>query len=170
MQHNHFLVKTRTIQSHIQQNRQGNTPLLFLFKKGEVILATGLVESKKEVIVIRKEIPSGFTDVISERIKADCTIEEIRIRFYRGQQLSLKVYPFVEHKGHKIESFFTFPSTTDNTLAGDDDYFVFPVSVPCEYDDYIKIHCHNIDGSYDYTLAVDIVVDYLGGKQRVVQG
>lgn len=133
-------------------------------------MSTGLMESKKEVISFRKEIAPNSSDVIAERVKTDCTIEEIRIRFYQGQQLSFEVYPFVEHKGHKLESFFTFPSTTKTTLAGDDDYFVFPVSIPCEYDDFIKVQCWNKDATNTYTLAVDIVVDYLGGKTRVVQG
>lgn len=133
-------------------------------------MATGMIGSKKEVITIRKEILPNTTDVISERIKSDCTIEEIRIRFYQGQQLALEVYPFVEHKGHKIESFFTFPNTSKTTLAGDDDYFVFPVSVPCEYDDFVKVQCWNKDLTNTYTLAIDMVVDYLGGQTRVVQG
>lgn len=124
------------------------------------------VGGKKEVITIRKDILPNTTDVISERIKADCTIEEIRMRFYVGQQLALEVYPFVEHKGRKIESFFTFPSTTKNTIAGDDDYLVFPVSVPCQYDDYVKIQCWNTDLTNTYTLAVDIVIDYMAGMER----
>lgn len=124
-------------------------------------------EGIKEIISFRKDIAPNTKDVLAERIKDNCTIEEIRVRFYTGQQGALKVYPFVEHKGHKMESFFTFPSTTNNYLNGDDDYFVFPVSIPCDYDDYVKVQVENTDGTYAYTCVVDMVIDYAGGKQRV---
>lgn len=121
---------------------------------------------KKEVLSFRKIINANTTDVLHERIKADGTIEEIRIRFYTGQQKSLQLNPFVEHKGNKIEQIISYPSTTDNFISGDDDYFIFPISVPVEYDDYFKIHAKNIDPTYNYTVTVDVVIDYLGGKER----
>lgn len=133
-------------------------------------MSTGMTESKKEIVSFRKEVASLFEHTLTERIKADCTIEELRVRFYPGQQLSLEVYPYVKHKGNKIESFFTFPKQTDNVLRGDDDYFIFPVSIPCEYDDELVVYTKNTDPNYDYNLSVDIVIDYLGGKQRVVEG
>lgn len=127
------------------------------------------IGGKKEVIIFRKQIaPSTSNFLITERIKADCTIEEIRVRFYVGQQLSLEVLPRIKHKGRKYESFFTFPSQTNSILAGDDDYLVFPVSMDAEYDDEIEILVNNKDVTNTYTLAVDIVLDYANGMDRVV--
>lgn len=188
---------------------------------------------KKEVISFRKEINASKTDVLQERIKSDGTIEEIRVRFYQGVQKSLQVEPFIEHKGHQIEQMISYPSTTDQFISGDDDYFIYPVSVPVEYDDFIKVKAKNIthdfskantwvsgiayavgdqvlptsdngffyecivagtsgvseptwattegeettdntvtwvakEKGHTYTLVVDVVVDYLGGKTRVV--
>lgn len=121
-------------------------------------------ESKKEIVSFRKVILANTTDVLHERIKADGTIENVKIRLYQGNQKSLRVRPYVEHKGSKIEDVITYASTSDNFISGDDDYFVFDITVPVQYDDYIKIWVQNVDGTYDYTLSVDVEVDYIGGK------
>lgn len=124
--------------------------------------------SKKEIVAFRKTIPANTSDVLAERIKADGTIEELRVRFYQGQQKALQVHIFVEHKGSKIEEMITYPSTSDGFLSGDDDYFIFPVSIPVAYDDYLKVAVKNTETQYPYSLSCDIVIDYLGGKNRVV--
>lgn len=123
--------------------------------------------NKKEPIVFIKTIPAGTTDVLSERIKADGTIEGLIIRFFSGQENSLQVRPFVEHRGGLIEELVTYPSTTDRFLSGDDDYDEIPVSIPVRNDDYLKVSVTNTS-IYDYTLKVTIIVDYLGGMTRVV--
>lgn len=125
--------------------------------------------SKKEVIVSRKTVLSGTNDTIEERVKGEGTIEEVRIRFYSGEQLSLKINPYVEHKGEKNENLLTYPKGTDNFITGDDDPFVFPVCVPVSNDDIIKIFYENT-GTAESRLAVDIVVDYYAGRDRVVGG
>lgn len=121
---------------------------------------------KKEVISFRKVIEPNKTDVIAERVKSDGTIEEIKVRFYPGQEKALQVVPFVEHKGQQIEQLISFPNTTDHYLSGDNDYFIYDISVPVEYDDFLKVEAKNTSVDFSYTLVVDIVIDYLGGKNR----
>jgi hypothetical protein len=120
-------------------------------------------DMKTEVIAFRKDIAPNTTDVLHERVKHDGRVKEIRVRFYRGVEQSLKVRPFIEHKGNRIEEVFTYPNTAKPFLDGEDDYFLFPVTVDVEYDDYIKVWGQNTDATYTYTLVCDVVVEYEGG-------
>jgi hypothetical protein len=124
---------------------------------------------KKEIITFREVIPANTLQTLEfkERIKANGTIETVKVRFYKGQQKALEVYPFVRHKGNKDESLITYSGSTSH-LSGDDDYFIYDVVVPVENDDQMMIHVKNIDPTYAYTMVVDVAVDYYGGKDRVV--
>lgn len=121
-------------------------------------------ESKKEIVSFRKLIPPNTTDVIGERIKADGTIESVKVRIYQGVQKALQINPFVEHKGNKLEDMITYPSTTDPYISGDDDYLEFDVTIPVEYDDFLKVWVKNTDATNSYTLVLDVEVDYIGGR------
>lgn len=124
--------------------------------------------NKKEVISFRKVIQAGAIDVLAERIKTEGTIEKMSIRFYQGQQKALRIIPYVEHKGHMIEQMLSYPSTTDNYLCGDDDYFIYDIVIPVSYDDYIKVHAQNTDLVNPLTIVVDVTIDYYGGRERVI--
>lgn len=127
--------------------------------------------NKKEVVSFRVTVPKGSKNIIyKERVKADGTVEEVRVRFYRGQQLALQVVPYVNHKGRKHEQLLTFAGNTNGYLCGDDDYFVYPVVVPVEDNDYVSVMVTNTDAANDYTLSVDVVVDYYAGKNRIIGG
>lgn len=130
----------------------------------------GRTKDKREPIIFRKSILHSTTDTLQERIKADGTIEEMRVRFYPGQQKALQVEVVVEHKGQQAEYLYTSPATGERYLSGDDDYFIFPLTCEVEYDDFVKVRAVNTDATYDYDLAVDVLVDYYGGKNRVIGG
>lgn len=126
------------------------------------------MENKKEVISFRKKILAGEKGILSERIKADGTVETIRVRFYIGQELYLKVMPYIRHRGNKVE----YPITVvggDYWLTGDDDNFVFDVVIPVNNDDEFVVEFENTS-SYDYNLAVDVTIDYYAGQNRIVGG
>lgn len=114
---------------------------------------------KKEVIAIRQTVTAGEEGRITERLKDFGTVEEIRIRFYAGPERSLKILPYVLHKSTKQENFFTTPAGSEPFISGDDDSFVFPLSLSFEYDDELVIYYHN-QGGYDYSLVVDVIVQY----------
>jgi hypothetical protein len=126
-----------------------------------------LKDDMKESIVIRRSVAAGESGTVRERLKADGTVEEIRVRFYPGQEGDLQVMPYILHKGERREDLLTFPAGSDRFLSGDDDYVVFPLSVSFEYDDNLQIDFKNI-ATFPYTLSVDVIVDYLGGQNRVV--
>jgi hypothetical protein len=124
----------------------------FLYRRGD--------RMKREVISIRSDIQPLGKEYISERVKWDGFIEELRIRFYPGVERELKVKPYLLHKGSIAEDMITYPDGTDPYISGDNDYLVFPVNVPIEYDEFIKVFAENKNATYVYTLSVDVVVQY----------
>jgi len=126
--------------------------------------------NKKEPIVFKAVIAPGETKKFSERIKGDGTIEQMKVRFFQGQQKSLLVRPYVLHKGNKIEDLITYPEGTDTYLSGDNDYLEFDLVVPVENDDQLVIWVQNVDPDAldPYTLNLSVMIDYYGGKSRVV--
>lgn len=136
-----------------------------------ILQGTQAYLNKKEVISFRQPInPNTVDQIFKTRVKSDGTVEEVRVRFYRGQQLALQVDPIVFHKGNKREDLIYYAQGTHNYLAGDDDYFVYPVVVPVEADDYVSVMVSNTDPANTYTMCVDIILDYYGGKDRIVGG
>jgi hypothetical protein len=125
---------------------------------------------KKEVVAIRMNIPAGTTVTVLERIKAQGTVEELRVRFYPGQERELHVMPIVLHKGDQAEQLLTYPEGSENFLSGDDDSMIFPCVVAVDNDDHLKVTAQNTNITYDYTLCIDVVIDYYAGKNRVSGG
>lgn len=129
---------------------------------------TSIVTDKTEVIPFRIQVPASSGVLkLSERLKADCTIEDIQVRFYPGQEGDLHVMPKIKRTGNRVEDLITFPAGTDQFLAGDDDTWRLDVGVDAQLDDEIQIIYENVDPTYEYTLMVFVTVDYLGGKNRV---
>jgi hypothetical protein len=124
--------------------------------------------NKKEPISFRKIIPAGSTVILTERVKDAGTIEELSARFYQGQQKSLHVIPMVIHASNIADSIVTYPADTDKFLSGDDDYFIFKPVISVHYDDVIQITAINEDAVNDYSLCIDVTIDYFGGVNRVV--
>jgi hypothetical protein len=136
-----------------------------------ILWFNGVNSVRKEVISIRQTIPANTVNmIITERIKSPGTLEEIRVRFYPGVERDLHVYPSVQHKGNKTTQMLTFPQGTEQFLSGDDDYLILPVVLAVDNDDNIKIMVTNVNTTYDYTLSIDVVIDYYGGKNRVTSG
>jgi hypothetical protein len=123
-----------------------------------------------EVMFFQKTIAPSENDYVKQRVKANGTVEQLRVRFYPGQQLSLRVNVIVMHKGNRSEPLVSYLEGGNQFLSGEDDYFVLPVVVPVEYDDEIRVYFENTDGSNPYTLSVQVVVDYFAGTDRVVGG
>lgn len=123
--------------------------------------------NNKEIVLFKKTIPAGTTETLQSRVKADATIEQCQIRFYSGQVGTLEVFPFIEARGNMVRPLYTAVTTGEKFLSGDDDLFVFDLSEPVKYDDYIKVTVKNT-GSYAYTLFVVMTLDYAKGVERAV--
>ncbi|MCT4564161.1 MAG: hypothetical protein N4A68_07540 [Maledivibacter sp.] len=126
--------------------------------------------NRKEVVSFRKKIEPGVREIIRERVKASGTVEKIIIRFYLGEQLSLRIRPCVEKKGQQLVDLITYPRGTDNYITGDDDPpMPFDVVFPVYNDDNIAVIVQNT-GEIASRLSVDIEVDYYAGDKRVIGG
>lgn len=125
--------------------------------------------NKKEVITFRKAIAPLEELTLIERVKDNGTVENVKLRFYSGQEMKLKVLPFVRHTGNKIE-YLTSSPTGDYFIAGDDDNFILDVVVPVFYDDEIHVKVINESTEYIYNLVCDVTIDYYMGTDRVIAG
>jgi hypothetical protein len=128
-----------------------------------------LSTNKKEVIVFRHDLAPGAKVTLSERVKGKGTIESVRVRFYKGQQLALEVNPYAKHTRNRKEDLLTYASNGGKkVLAGDDDQNEYPSVVTVDIDDEVCVDAYNSDATYTYTVAVDVVIDYYAGNNRVV--
>lgn len=125
--------------------------------------------NKKEVALFRKKLAPLESVELVERIKDNGTLENVKMRFYMGQEMNLKITVYVKHTGNKVEQIFTSP-TNDYFVGGDDDTFIFDVIVPVFYDDEIVVKAINESNINSYDMCVDIDIDYYQGTDRVVGG
>jgi hypothetical protein len=119
---------------------------------------------KKEVMSFRQDVPAGETVIIKERIKDNGTIEQVRVRFYAGQEKELQVRPYVEHHARNSEDVISYAEGTQPFLSGEDDEFIFPCAVDVQYDDSFVVWAKNNDLVYTYTVSVDVVISYFGSE------
>ena len=122
---------------------------------------------RKEVISFRKII-SGESELdISERVKDYGTVENIKIKFYQGQQLALQIRPIILKAHGTPVDLISYAEETDEFLSGDDDYFIYDINIPVSIDNQIILKCKNL-ASFDVNVVVDVTIDYLAGTKRVV--
>ncbi len=123
--------------------------------------------NKKEIVSFRKVLGPSEKIKLNERIKNNGTIETIKIKFYQGQRLALKIRPLLMGHGDYPVDLISYADDTDTFITGDDDYFIFDINIPASYDSYLEIQAEN-QADFDVNIVVDIVVDYFGGQKRVL--
>lgn len=122
---------------------------------------------RKEVISFRKVINANTEIELTERIKDFGTVENIKVKFYQGQQLALTIRPMIFKAHGTPVDLLSYAKETDNFISGDDDYFIFDVNIPVAIDNKIALKCVN-QANFEVNVVVDITVDYLGGNKRVI--
>lgn len=120
----------------------------------------------KEVVAFVLSVPPNTASVVTERLKADGTIESVVVRFYSGQSRELQVRPKLRRTGNREEDLITYPAGTNQWLAGEDDRQQLDVSVPVSLDDELSVYYNNTNPTYPYTLVCYITVDYKEGQNR----
>lgn len=124
---------------------------------------------KVESVVIRQNIATGATGQVTERIKAEGTIEGMRVIFPPGPSGLLHIVPYVRRHGGKLDPLLTFPSGSNGYISGDDMILPFPVTFAVKNDEEIVILYDNTD-TVAHELMVDVFIDYYGGGQRIIGG
>ena len=123
-----------------------------------------------EAIKFRADLAAGVSVTLKERLKGNCTIEELRTRFYAGQEGTLHIRPCLWQTGRGVlVDLVTYPSGTLKYLAGEDDREVYKVTMDALLDDEVWLICENV-GDYTYTVNCDVIIDYFAGTNRVVGG
>jgi len=123
--------------------------------------------NKQEPLLFKQNVPAGTILNLQERIKADGTIENIKVRFFAGQEMDLKVRPILIKKGDMYVDLIKYVGE-DKELSGDDDIYSFDTSISVENDDEVLVIAENKSVDFDYTLFCIVQIDYYGGKKRVV--
>lgn len=98
----------------------------------------------------------------------DLTVEQLTVRIYRGAELDLQVFPFVDRDRsddrQQREPLVVFRGK--EFIDGDGDTFEFPVSVSVKEGQEIGVEVENVDSTYTYDFAAEVTVDPVGGLQR----
>lgn len=115
---------------------------------------------RKDTILFREyAIDAGATVSFEKKIVATCMTKKITLNFYRGQELKLKVKPFIWRRNGLYEPLMTFADDTDFYLAGDAEYQEFSVEKPLYKDDRIVMEVENTDTAAA-SLIADIEIEY----------
>jgi hypothetical protein len=123
--------------------------------------------NKKETVQFTKTILAGTTVTLSYLVKTEGTVERIFGKFYPGQQNALQVRPYLLLTADRQEELVTYPAGTNRFMSGDDRIFDIPIDYDVKSGDQLKVDVNNVS-TYDYTLEISFVVDYVGGTMRVI--
>ena len=125
---------------------------------------------RRESVRFAGSVNAGDTETETFEVSEDCTVEEVKVRFYQGPRLSLHVVPFVEDgtdRGRRVE-LVNFRGK--EYVDGDNDLWVFDASEGVEDGEVVGVEVENTDGSNGYDYAVDMTLDYAGGTERAAVG
>jgi len=109
----------------------------------------------------------GPNDIqLTKRIEKPATVEELRVRIYRGAELALRIRPVV------IRDQRTFPlldyggDEGKEYVDGDGDQWTYPTSEQVEEANEVGVIVENHSTEYAYDFACDVVLDRAGGTDR----
>lgn len=125
--------------------------------------------STKRSIRFAESVDPETSVTLTKQVEKDATVEEVRVRIYRGAELALHVYPFVK-RDNKRFSLVEFRGK--EYVDGDGDEFVFAVSEGVAVEDVIGVEVENTapvpsdDKDLSYDFAVDMQIDREGGTDR----
>jgi hypothetical protein len=125
-------------------------------------------EGRKRALAFSTTVPAGETEEETFELTNDATIEDLRVRFYPGQELSLQiqVYLLKKDQDKKID-LVEYPGDKKH-LSGNDDYFEFDLSKKAKKGDKIVIKSENTDSQYAYDYKANMSVEEAGGLKRVI--
>jgi hypothetical protein len=124
-------------------------------------------EMSKTVIRFALNVAAGASGTLTYNIRKPCTIEGMHVRFYFGNQLSVRVNPYLLKTKERQYNIIDFPAGTKKYIDGEDESLDYNVSVPCDVDDEIVIEYTNTDGANGYDIAVSFELDFMGGALRI---
>lgn len=133
------------------------------------------MSNQKDTLVFSGNVGGLSTETETTTLDADATVEEVRVRWWRGPELGLEIEPYVEtERGpDSVDRQTLVELVGRDALVGDDDYITLKVSgVPVADDETIGVDVTNTwdpaahDFAVDYDYRVEVDVDYAGGTER----
>lgn len=118
-------------------------------------------DGKQDSVRFSETVEPGDTQVLTYELSAPARVEELRVRTYRGAELDLELYPFVERSEGRREPLVTLMGR--DKIVGDSDHFEFPISVPVDEPQKIGVAAEHTGDEFPLDYQVTAVLDYRGG-------
>jgi hypothetical protein len=119
-------------------------------------------DKRQDSIRFSETIPPGESKTLSYELPDDARIEEVSVRMYRGAELDLEVFPFLEREEGRREPLVTFRGR--EVVVGDNDHFDFLISQPVRESDEIGIEAEHTGSDFQLDVQVTMVLDYRNGS------
>jgi len=112
--------------------------------------------------------------VLTREVKADATIEQMTVRFYRGPELALRVTPRVIDDQGDGQPEPLVDVIGDDAIVGDGDVWTYPLAEPVADGDIIEVEIENTaepqpDVDLTYTPIIEMDLDREGGLLRPIE-
>lgn len=130
----------------------------------------------KETIQFSETVAAGSSAELTTSLEHAATVEEVRVRFYRGPELALEVFPFARHGDDagahgSVETRALVETVGRDVIVGDGDEFRFETNESVEREETIGVEITNRsdettpedETGYGYDAIVQMDVEYDGG-------
>jgi hypothetical protein len=125
----------------------------------------------RESVRFSEDVAPDSSVTLTYEVPEDATVEQLRVRIYRGAELDLEVEPFIDRsrdtRREQREPLVTYRGR--EFIVGDGDEFVFPLSLDVQEGEVLAVEVRNQDGTYSYDFSVDLELEYAGGTSRIVE-
>lgn len=121
-----------------------------------------MVFETSEAVSYAKTVAPGANEELVYQTDGAATIERLKVRFYPGQQLDLKVRVVIRAKGSG-QTRNVVQMQGDQRFDGDDDTYTFELSKPIRDDEELVVQAENVDPDFAYDFRVNAEVDYRAG-------
>lgn len=121
-------------------------------------------DERQDSVRFSGTVEPGKKEELTYDISKGARVEELRVRIYRGAELDLEVFPFIERGAGRREPLVTLAGR--EAIVGDADFFEFPVSVPVDEPQKVGVEAKHVGSEFPLDYQVTMVLDYEGGVDR----
>lgn len=123
-----------------------------------------MVSKPKSGSTIAKQVPAATRDRESWVVPRDGRLEDLAVRIYAGAENTLHLRLYHEQNSGAQETLITPIGKT--YIDGDDDKWVWDLSIPVRQDDELVVDYENTDGANAHNFRVTFDVDYHNALER----
>jgi hypothetical protein len=123
------------------------------------------MDKTKETYRLSLQVAAGGSGRLTRRLTQEGTLDRVNVRIYSGAALYLQLKPKLDQLHQREVDVVDY--TGKQYIDGDDDAYVFDVSIPVHVDNQLIVEYVNNSLVDALDFAVDFIVDHLGGTERV---